>query len=330
MGAVSREVSPAGALPERLEPMLAVLAPEPFDSPDRIFEVKWDGIRTLAFISRGRVRLQSRNLRDITEPFADVAEALARAVLADGVVLDGELVALDGEGLPRLPRVMQRIHGASRLSPKETVNFQVFDILYRGYRPLLREPLWRRKRLLHETILPDSTINLCHFEERDGVAFFQAATRLGLEGMVAKDKHSLYYPGKRSRHWLKVKEHRTANLVVGGYTFGGGPRRELFGSLQLGAFERKGLRSVGSVGGGFSNEDLKLTYALLGQLHTEACPFVNPPVLQRLLYWCEPRLVIQVKYGELTERGHLRFPIFMALRPDIEPRECTLDALRNG
>lgn len=324
----SSAVPQTEALPQRLEPMLAVQAPEPFDSPDRIFEVKWDGIRTLAFISRGRVLLQSRNLRDITEPFADVAEALAHAVHADGVVLDGELVALDRDGLPQLPRVMQRLHGAGRLSPKDTVHFQLFDILYRGYLPLLREPLWRRKTRLHETVLPSSTIQICHFEEGEGVAFFDAAAGLGLEGMVAKNKHSFYYPGKRSRHWLKVKGHRTANLVVGGYTFGGGPRRELFGSLLLGAYERKGLRFVGSVGGGFSNEDLKLTYSLLSQLHTGACPFANPPVVQRLLYWCEPRLAIQVRYGELTEGGHLRFPIFTALRPDIEPADCTLEALR--
>ncbi|MBI3954052.1 MAG: hypothetical protein HY330_06025 [Chloroflexi bacterium] len=317
------------AFPQRLEPMLATMASEPFDSPEKIFEVKWDGIRTLAFISGGQVRLQSRSLQDITQPFADVAAGLARAVRADGVVLDGELVSLNKEGLPRLPLVMQRLQrqGAGQ---KTAVSYELFDIVYRGYRPLLGEPLWRRKGHLNQTVRPSATVHLCHFEEGLGVAFYQAVTALGLEGMVAKDKHSFYYPGKRSRHWLKVKVSRTANLVVGGYSFGGGQRKELFGGLLLGAYEGKALRFLGSVGGGFGADDLKSAYSILSQLHTPVCPFAEPPAVPRFLYWCEPRLVVQVKYGELTEGGHLRFPIFTAFRPDVDPGQCTLAALRGG
>ena len=308
--------------------MLAVPVPEPFDSPGRIFEVKWDGIRALAFIANRKVRLQSRNFKDITEPFADIAEALLDTVQADGVVLDGELVALDKEGLPRLPRVMRRIHDKTRWGEGPAVNFEIFDILYKGYRPLLKEPLIQRKRILNQTVSAAGPVHLCHYAEEEGLTFFQAATNLGLEGMVAKQKNSAYLPGKRSRHWLKVKATRTANLVVGGYTIGGGNRKELFGSILLGAYDKKGLRFVGSVGGGFSKDDLAMTHDLLTSAQTDDCPFVDPPEVQRLLYWCTSGLVVQVKYAEYTAAGHLRFPIFVTFRPDVDPQECTLAALK--
>ncbi len=321
------EPSPKGVLPQRLEPMLAVPAPEPFDAPDRIFEVKWDGIRALAFISKGRARLQSRNLKEITGPFSDVAAELAYAIHSDGVVLDGELVSLDKKGLPHLPKVMQRIHEQGSLAPKPPVSYQIFDILYKDYRSLMREPLMQRKRLLSQTVGAAGAVQLCHFVEGEGTTFFQGATDLGLEGMVAKLKNSLYQPGKRSRSWLKVKATKTANLVVGGYTIGGGNRKEMFGSVLLGVHDRKGLRFLGSVGGGFAKDEMELTHKMLTQLQSEDCPFFNAPQVDRLLYWCRPLLVMQVKYGELTEAGHLRFPIFLALRPDIDPSACTVPAL---
>ena len=320
----------AGTLPQRIEPMLAVLAPEPFDAPDRLFEVKWDGIRAIAFVSRGQVRFQSRNLKDITAPFSDVAAELLRSLDADGVALDGELVSPDKDGVPRLPRVMQRVHAEGAAALSIPVDYEVFDILYRGYEPVMREPLMRRKALLRETLQPTDRVHICHYEEQSGLAFFEAATKLGLEGIIAKQRQGLYVPGKRSRSWLKIKAFKTANAVVGGYTIGGGSRKELFGSLLLGAYDRKGLRYLGNVGGGFQAEDLDLLLSLLSPLISDTCPFTETPDVGKLLYWCEPRLVVQVKYGEVTESGHLRFPIFKALRPDVDPRECTLAGVREG
>ena len=317
-----------GVLPQRLEPMLAVLEPEAFDDPERIFEVKWDGVRALAFISRGRVRLQTRNFMDISAPFADIGKALLGAVRGDGIVLDGELVSPDENGVPRLPRVMRRIHDQARMTEPVPVNFEVFDVLYRGYQPVMKEPLMRRKALLKETLQANDTLHICHFEEEAGIAFFEAATRLGLEGVVAKTKNSIYTPGKRSRNWLKVKAHKTGNVVVGGYTIGGGARKELFGGLLVGVYDRKGLRFIGSVGGGFQGQDLDVLYSLVTKLHADECPFVEPPAVDRLLYWCQPVMVLSVKFGELTEDGHLRFPVFKGLRPDMDPRDCTLTALK--
>ena len=316
-------------LPQHIEPMLPTSAPEPFDAPDKLFEVKWDGIRAIAVIEGGEVRIHTRGMKEITEPFHDVATALLEAVRGDGVVLDGELIAMDGEGVPRLHRVMERWHQGKLSRKPVPVSFEVFDILYRDGRSLMREPLYRRKAHLNDCVDPNEIVHVCHFEEGEGIALFEAARELGLEGIVAKDKRSLYQPGKRSRQWLKVKHSRSANLVVGGYTFGGGSHKELFGSLLLGAYDGDKLRYVGSVGGGFTKQDLELTYATIGQLHTAESPFVDAPKVEKFLFWCEPALAVQVNYGEFTVQRHLRFPIFSALRPDVDPHDCTLRAIRD-
>lgn len=311
----------------RVEPMLASSAPEPFDSPDKLFEIKWDGIRAIAVIEDGVVRIHTRGMQDISGPYHDVGAALLKAFDGKSVVLDGELIAMDDEGVPRLHRVMERWH-QGRLSRKPVpVSFEIFDILHRDGKSLMREPLYRRKAFLNECIKPNDLIHICHYEEGEGIALFEAARDLGLEGIVAKDKSSRYEPGKRSKHWLKVKHSHSANLVVGGYTFGGGARKELFGSLLLGAYEGGKLRYVGSVGGGFSKQDLDVTFATITQLHTVECPFADTPVVEKFSFWCSPVLAVQVNYGEFTEQRHLRFPIFSALRPDVAAKDCLLDAI---
>ena len=309
--------------------MLAVPAPEPFDDPNKLFEVKWDGIRAIAVIENGSVRIHTRGHKDISAAFSDVAQSLLASVSGngDGVVLDGELIAMDDEGVPRLHRVMERWHQGKLTRRPIPVNYQVFDILYKGRRPLMAEPLYRRKEILHETLTPNDIVQVCHFEEGMGIALFEAARELGLEGIVAKDKQGRYQPGKRSRHWLKIKHSRTANLVVGGYTFGGGARKELFGSLLLGAYDGDKLRYVGSVGGGFSMQDLRITYDAIKQLHASSSPFADDPKVEKFSFWCDPVLVVQVNYGEFTEKGNLRFPIFSALRPDISPADCALASI---
>lgn len=317
----------------RIEPMLAASAPEPFDSPDKLFEIKWDGIRAIAVIEDGAVHIHTRGMKDISEPYHDVGKALLTAFKGENVVLDGELIAMDDEGVPRLHRVMERWHqgtsyplrGAAR--KPVPVTFEVFDILHRDGKSLMREPLYLRKAHLNECLEPNDLVHVCHYEEGEGVALFEAARDLGLEGIVAKDKSSRYEPGKRSKHWLKVKHSHSANLVVGGYTFGGGARKELFGGLLLGAYDGGKLRYVGSVGGGFSKQDLDVTYATITQLHTDTCPFDEAPVVEKFSFWCEPVLAVQVNYGEFTEQRHLRFPIFSALRPDVAPGDCLLESI---
>lgn len=307
--------------------MLAALAPGPFDDPDKLFEVKWNGIRAIAVIRDGQVRITTRGNKDITEAFRDVADSLLDSADGDGLVLDGELIAVDDEGVPSLHRVMERWHQDKLSLNTVQVTFEVFDILYRDGKPLLREPLYKRKHHLNACLRQNALVHICHYEEGQGITMFDAARSLGLEGIVAKDRNSPYQPGKRSKHWLKIKHSRTANLVVGGYTFGGGAREELFGSLLLGAYQGNKLRFLGRVGGGFTKQDCEIAYSAISQLHMDASPFAEAPTVDKLLFWCDPVIVVQVNYGEFTQQRHLRFPVFSTLRPDIDARDCTFDAI---
>ena len=168
------------------------------------------------------------------------------------------------------------------------------------------------------------TVQVCEFVETDGTAFFQATCDLGLEGIMAKGKSSIYVPGQRSPHWLKVKRVRESEFVIGGYSFGGA-RKELFGSLLLGLHDDRGrLKYVGSVGTGFSDVEAKEIYAELQSRHTEDRPFSSQPDVKRLIYWCRPELVCRVEYGEFTPGGNLRYPIYLRLRDDKLPEDCTL------
>lgn len=308
--------------------MLASTAREPFDDPDKLFEVKWDGIRAIAVVENGSARLHTRGLKDISEAFDDVCAALLDAVKAGRAVLDGELIALDEGGVPRLQKVMLRWHPGRRTTKTVPVSFEVFDILHRDGQSLMALPLTKRKAVLNDTITPNDLVHVTHYEEGEGVTLYEAARGLGLEGIVGKDKASRYEPGRRSKHWVAIEHSRSANLVVGGYTFGGGGRKEMFGSLLLGAYDGNDLRYVGSVGGGFSPSDVEMVYGAITHLHRDTSPFADPPVVDKLLYWCEPALVVSVEYGEFTAQRQLRFPIFEAVRPDLGPRDCTIEAVR--
>ena len=318
-------ISAPGTLPAVIKPMLAGLVRRPFDSPDHIFELKWDGARTLAFIENGEVRLQSRNLKNVTAQYPELRD-LARQVKADKVVLDGELVCLDEEGRPSFQRLQERVQRSPRslrrLRKQFPVHYIVFDILFLNGRSVMEEPLWKRKNLLHEILVPSDLVQPCEFIENDGMAFFQATCEHGLEGIMAKEKGSFYLPGRRSSSWLKIKRLRESDFVIGGYTFGG--TRELFSSLLLGLYEAEDLLFVGLVGTGFSESDFEKIYALLQPLHTSTCPFKDPPVIHRFIYWCRPELVCRVSYGEFTLDRKLRYPVFLGLREDKLPTDCVV------
>ena len=315
----------AHSLPATIHPMLARLSRHPFDSPDHIFELKWDGIRALAFIDRGQVRLQSRNLQDITSQFPELSR-LPEAVKADGAVLDGELVCFDRDGHPSLIRLQQRLQrqaqGRSVSTPP--VHFVAFDLLYLRGVSLMKEPLVHRKNMLHEILNPTEVAQPCEFIETDGTAFFQATCDHGLEGIMAKGKSSPYNPGKRTVSWLKVKRVRECEFVIGGYAFGG-KRRELLGSLLLGLYdENQRLEYVGQVGTGFSQTEARRVHSILQDLHMPECPFTRPPTLQRFVFWCRPEVVCRVEYGEFSTGGKLRYPVYQTLRDDKPATDCRI------
>lgn len=299
--------------------MLATAAAEPFDSSEHIFELKLDGLRTLTFVEPDSVRVQNRRLEDVRDRFPQFAD-VPRRVKAASAVLDGEIVAPDSEGRPSLPLLQERLEG--RPGP---LTYQVFDILYLNGASVMRLPLARRKTLLHQLLTPSDFLQACDFVDGEGIAFFEAAREHGLEGIVAKEKASPYRPGQRSPAWLTVKAFCADDFVIGGYAFGGGRRAEPIGALLLGQYQGDRLLHVGDVSGPFPPDTARQLLALLQPLHTAECPFAEPPGLARLIYWCRPELACRARFSEWTRARKLRFPLFVAVRPDIPPQECLLE-----
>ena len=315
---------PARKLPPAIKPMLGRLARDSFDSSKHIFELKWDGMRALAFIEGGELKINSRNGRNITSQFPELAE-MPSQVKSDSVVLDGEIVCLDEDNRPSFARLQTRIQAKKiGLRRSHPVHFIAFDLLYTGGRSVMKEPLVKRKNRLHEVLTATEIVQACEFVEADGMAFFQATCDLGLEGIMAKEKSSIYIPGQRSPHWLKIKRVRESEFVIGGYSFGGA-RKELFSSLLLGLYDADGrLTYVGSVGTGFSQDEAKQIFSQLNTLHIDDNPFTREPDVKRFIFWCQPELVCQVEYGEFTLDGKLRYPTFLRLRDDKTAADCIL------
>jgi ATP-dependent DNA ligase len=222
--------------------------------------------------------------------------------------------------------MQQRLQRQAQGRPAKTprVHFVAFDLLYLGGASMMEEPLVHRKNLLHEILKPTDVAQACEFIDTDGNAFFQATCEHGLEGVVAKDKSSLYLAGKRSGRWLKVKRVRECEFVIGGYALGG-ESKEPFSSLLLGLYDgNNGLVYVGQVGTGFSRSEAKRIASLLQELHVPDCPFASPPAIQRLVYWCRPEMVCRVEYGEFTTGGKLRYSVFRTLRDDKPATDCRI------
>ena len=321
-------VAQTRTLPDAIHPMLARLTRRSFNSTDYLFELKWDGIRALAFIEGGEVRLQSRNLQDLTPQFPELS-GLPTQVDGDRTVLDGELVCFDRHGHPSMALMQRRLRrqASGRSVSKPQVSFVAFDLLYAGGESAMGEVLAHRKALLHQVLKPTPLAQPCEFVEGNGAGFFQATCELGLEGIVAKDRSSLYVAGKRSPAWLKIKRVRESDFVVGGYTFGG-TRREPFSSLLLGLYDDHGrFTYVGQVGSGFSRSETREVHSALDELHTGECPFTEHPAVQKFIFWCRPQVVCRVEYGEFNSSGRLRYAVYQTLRDDKPADDCrTVDA----
>ena len=264
-------------LPEKIRPMLAVAA-EPFDSPAYLFELKWDGLRALAFLNGG-TRLQSRNLREISAQYPELA-SLHRQVKKPGTILDGEIIAL-ADGKPSFQRLTSRMHttsppGIRRGMRENPVLYVAFDLLYYDYRPLLQEPCEKRQELLQAILTPGDSLLVSTGLPEQGRKLFQLAAEQGLEGVMGKEKNSPYLPGKRSPFWKKIRVTRSVFFVICGYTTNPAGRRDL-SALILGAYTGEGCGRVllpcGLVGAGFSQEEIDHLLSLLRPLATDAPPF---------------------------------------------------------
>jgi bifunctional non-homologous end joining protein LigD len=323
-GAVKR------SMPASIQPMLASIIEKPFDDPNWIFEIKWDGYRAIAFLENGKVRLVSRNQNDLTPRYPELRE-LAKFVHAKTAILDGEVVVLDEQGRSSFSLMQQRTgirsHGRQATPRSELpILYYAFDLLYLDGYDLRRVALEERKRVLKEILTAGEMVRYSDHYAGQGIALFDAAKQKGLEGILAKHRNSTYEE-RRSREWLKIKITQTVDCVIGGYTDPEGTR-QYFGSLVLGLYDKKKkLTHVGQAGTGFDHAALKEISNVLNAIETSKNPFTGP-VEARNVHWVKPLRVAEVKFSEWThETGEgglkLRAPVFMGLREDKDPEDCT-------
>ncbi len=288
--------------------MLATRWPEPFDDDRWWFEVKWDGYRAIVGSSDGVVRARSRRGLDLLGPFPE----LAGLEIPDGVVVDGEVVAFDEQGLPSFSLLQRRSgFGGVRTDAAVGVNLVVFDVLFRG-EDLTALPYEERRSILDGLDLR-SPIVVPEPTPRDGVGLYRAVEERGMEGIVAKRLGTPYQPGRRSSDWRKVSVRRQLRAVVGGYVPGEGGRSRTFGSLLVGLYEPAGLRWIAAVGSGFDEAALEAFHQALGQLERADSPFINEVLVPVEPKWVEPGIVISVEFKEWTRDDHLRAPVYKGI-----------------
>lgn len=324
-GAVKR------SMPAQIRPMLALSIEKPFDGAEWLFEIKWDGYRAVSFIENGSVRLMSRTDNDLSGRYPEL-QVLPEFVNAKSAVLDGEVAALDEEGRASFSLMQQRTgirkHGRQVAEKSEIpIVYYLFDLLYLDGYDLRRVSLEERKKVLAAILRPTELIRFSdHFD--NGKALFDVAKQKGLEGIVAKRRAS-FYEERRSREWLKIKITQTVDCVVGGYTDPEGSRQH-FGSLVLGMYDKKkNLIHVGQAGTGFNHATLAQISKTLAKLETNKNPF-HGDVDAPHPHWIKPELVAEIKFTEWTHETDeggikLRAPVFMGLREDKRPQECTFE-----
>jgi bifunctional non-homologous end joining protein LigD len=315
-------------MPERVVPMLARLGELPRDEDGWAFEVKWDGVRAIAYAEPGRLRLESRNLNDVTARYPEL-KPLSRALGARTAVLDGEIVAFDEEGRPSFERLQQRMHLTSesqvrRRARSVPVVYAVFDVLYLDGRSLMDLPYRRRRERLDELELAGPNWQAPRYHVGQGAALLTATRERGLEGVVAKRLDSPYEPGRRVATWVKVKNVRRQELVIGGWLPGEGRRSRRIGALLVGYREGPCLRYAGRVGTGMREADLEELAARLQPLRRRTSPFDGRQPPKQSIF-VEPRLVAEVEFREWTAAKTLRAPSYKGLRLDRDPAEVQLE-----
>ncbi|MFL5648806.1 MAG: non-homologous end-joining DNA ligase [Chloroflexota bacterium] len=309
------------AKPDFIPPMLATLVAEPFDDPDWLFEVKWDGFRVEAAIDGEAVRLWTRGEQDAARYFGSFLEPPSW-LAARSAIVDGEVIALDDGGEPDFALLQARIKGRGAAAVPNPFVYEVFDLLHLDGRSLIDEPLETRRRRLADVLRADPRVRLSEHIEADGTAFFEAARTRGLEGIMAKDRRSPYLPGKRSDRWQKIKIRPEQELVVGGWVVGTGKAVDL-GALLVGVYDDGRLRYAGKVGAGFTNDNRAELLASLPRIAADAPPFEPPPprAAARNAHWLRPELVIRAEFAGWTSDGLVRQAAYKGLELEKDPQK---------
>lgn len=289
-----------------------------FDSPDWVFEIKWDGYRAIAEVKKSGSRLYSRNGLTFDKAYPKVFEALR--TIKKNAVIDGEIVVYDGHGKPSFQNLQN-----CRNTDKYPIQFILFDILELEGKNLTDLPLLERKTILKKLIPKSNVLMYCEHVEDYGKALWKELIKMDLEGMIAKKKRSLYSIGKRSSDWLKIKNIKTQEAIIVGYTAPKGARN-YFGSLILGVMDKKKLVCIGNVGTGFTEKILRDVFGKLKKIERATSPLDVPIKETKDMFWVDPLLVCNITYSEITADGSVRHPVFQGLRIDKAPKDVTLDA----
>jgi bifunctional non-homologous end joining protein LigD len=302
-----------------IKPMLATIAKESFSRSGWIYEPKLDGVRAIAYISRGRVKMFSRNALDLTAKYPPVRASLEKQ--SGDLVLDGEVVALDKNGRPSF-QLLQNIASHPKSAEKIPIVYYVFDLLQYNGKVLTEEPVTKRKAKLESVLKESASVRYLKDLQCDGEEAYALCVKQGLEGIVAKKADSKYEIGRRSPNWLKVKSHSSEEFNVCGFTSGTGGRAKTFGALVLGYYDKNGkLVYAGRVGTGFDASMLSTLMKAMRPLISEKSPFQEKINLGSAVTWLKPNLVAEVKFMEWTSDKLLRAPVFLRLREDIEPEK---------
>jgi len=300
-------------LKRTITPMMAQLDDEPFDDDNWIFEIKWDGYRAVAEVGDDPIRLYSRNGLSFEALYPRIFEALKK--IKTEAILDGEIVVMDSHDKPSFQKLQQ--YGEN---PSLPILYYVFDcISYKG-KDISHLPLLERKKIAKSLIPGNSVIRYSDHVVGEGREFFAHVIKLNVEGMIAKRADSLYHAGKRTRDWLKIKNHNTQEAIIAGYTAPRGGRQH-FGALMLGIRQGDKLKYIGHTGTGFTDRQLKELYLKLQPLVRDTSPFEDKTPVKSAVTWVEPVLVCEVKFAELTHDGILRQAVFMGLRMDKSARD---------
>ena len=299
-----------------VKPMLAKETEAPFDDIDWLYEIKWDGYRAVAEILSKNVRLYSRNGITFENSYPLVVQELKK-INAD-VVLDGEIVVLNDEGFPEFQLLQHYESNTHR-----PIHYYVFDILSLNGHSTCELPLIERKELLQSIIKKSEVVKYSDHIREKGIAFFNISAEKNLEGIMAKKADSQYYMGRRTNEWLKIKNNKTQEAIIAGYTAPGGSRK-YFGALVLGIKEGSGLKYIGHTGSGFNQQSLKEMWDLLQPLKQGTSPFQEKVKTNMPVTWVKPKLVCEIKFTEVTREGMLRHPIFLHLREDKLIKEVSM------
>jgi bifunctional non-homologous end joining protein LigD len=308
-------------MPQHVKPMLARAGTLPSKDAGWAYEIKWDGVRAIVYSEPGELRLESRNLNEITGQYPELGR-LNRALSSHAAILDGEIVAFDEQGRPSFAALQHRMHvgsstQAKRLAKSSPVTLMIFDVLWLDGHSLMQLPYIERRARLAELALSGEAWQTPEHLTGRGSDVLKATAEQRLEGIVAKRLDSTYQPGARTTSWIKIKNVGRQELVIGGWLPGEGRRRQRIGALLVGYYEPDGgFRYAGRVGTGFTESELERLSALLGPLERGSSPFTAGEQPPKGAVFVEPRLVAEIEFTEWTKRGSLRHPSYKGLRED--------------